>query len=78
MIDNPLILTFDCGTQSIRALLVDAKGNIVAKEQQTFSPYYSLKPVMPNRSPKFTKKRWPLFPTPSIRRIPIWSTASPA
>jgi len=52
MIDNPLILTFDCGTQSIRALLVDAKGNIVAKEQQTFSPYYSLKPGYAEQKPE--------------------------
>lgn len=41
---DPLILTFDCGTQSLRALLVDARGNIVAKEQIHFPPFYSLEP----------------------------------
>lgn len=42
--NNPIVLTFDCGTQSIRALLVDKFGNILAKEQKKFTPYYSLKP----------------------------------
>lgn len=44
MITDPLILTFDCGTQSMRALLVDTKGKIVAKEQISFPPFYSLEP----------------------------------
>lgn len=39
--NKPLVLTFDCGTQSIRALLVDKQGNIVAKVQHGFVPYYS-------------------------------------
>lgn len=51
MIDNPLILTFDCGTQSIRALLVDTKGTIVAKEQIPFVPYYSLQPGYAEQKP---------------------------
>ena len=41
MTDNPLVLTFDCGTQSVRALLVDKQGNIVGKAQKHFTPYYS-------------------------------------
>lgn len=41
---DPLILTFDCGTQSMRALLVDKKGDIVAKERVFFPPFYSLEP----------------------------------
>ena len=41
---NPLILTFDCGTQSMRALLVDTSGNVLAKEQVFFPPFYSLEP----------------------------------
>ncbi len=32
--DEPL-LAIDCGTQSVRALLIDLKGNIVAKRQRT-------------------------------------------
>ncbi|MFA5481305.1 MAG: FGGY family carbohydrate kinase, partial [Bacilli bacterium] len=51
MNNDPLILTFDCGTQSIRALLVDKKGNIVAKEQIPFVPYYSLKPGYAEQKP---------------------------
>ncbi len=49
---NPLILTFDCGTQSSRALLVDKKGNIVAKVQQKFEPYYSSKPGYAEQKPE--------------------------
>ncbi|MDD2434165.1 MAG: FGGY-family carbohydrate kinase [Bacilli bacterium] len=48
---NPLILTFDCGTQSTRALLVDKKGNVVAKEQEKFAPYYSTKPGYAEQHP---------------------------
>ena len=31
--NRPLILTYDVGTQSTRAILVDKQGNIVDKEQ---------------------------------------------
>ena len=51
MSNNPLVLTFDCGTQSIRALLVDKNGNIVAKEQIAFVPYYSLQPGYAEQKP---------------------------
>lgn len=37
---NPLVLTFDCGTQSMRALIFDKDGNIVAKAQEKYSPAY--------------------------------------
>lgn len=40
MSENPLVLTIDCGTQSFRVLLVDKKGQIVAKEQEYFLPPY--------------------------------------
>ena len=44
-ITNPLILTFDIGTQSARALLVGPDGHIVAKTQKAFDPpYFSLHP----------------------------------
>jgi len=51
MTTHPLVLTFDCGTQSIRALLVDKDGNIAAKEQKPFSPYYSVKPGYAEQKP---------------------------
>ncbi len=42
---NPLVLTFDIGTQSCRAVLVDDKGSILAKTQKGFDPpYFSPQP----------------------------------
>ncbi len=38
---DELVLAVDCGTQSVRALLVDLKGNIVAKRQQPLEGYSS-------------------------------------
>ena len=35
--NRPLILTYDVGTQSTRAILVDKQGNIVDKEQVKLS-----------------------------------------
>ena len=40
---EPLILSIDCGTQSIRAILFSLKGDIVDKEQIFYEPYFSLK-----------------------------------
>lgn len=39
---SELLLAIDCGTQSVRALLVDLRGEIVAKCQQTLDGYRSL------------------------------------
>ena len=42
---EPLVLTFDIGTQSARAVLVDDKGNLIHKTQKKFDPpYFSLQP----------------------------------
>jgi sugar (pentulose or hexulose) kinase len=42
---EPLVLTFDIGTQSARALLVNPKGEIVHKVQKIYeTPYYSKQP----------------------------------
>ena len=38
-----LILSIDCGTQSIRAILFTLKGDIIDKEQILYKPYFSLK-----------------------------------
>lgn len=43
-VEQPLALSFDCGTQSTRAILFDKTGNIVGKAKIEFNPYYSLKP----------------------------------
>ena len=39
---NPLILTFDCGTQSIRCTLVDKQGQIVAMVTQKTKECFAL------------------------------------
>ncbi|MDR2402993.1 MAG: FGGY-family carbohydrate kinase [Spirochaetaceae bacterium] len=42
---EPLILTFDIGTQSARALLVSPQGRILFKAQRAYeTPYYSIQP----------------------------------
>lgn len=38
---KPLILAFDCGTQSTRAMLFNEKGDIVGKCKVPFEPYFS-------------------------------------
>ncbi|MDR1465803.1 MAG: FGGY-family carbohydrate kinase [Oscillospiraceae bacterium] len=54
MANDPLILTFDMGTQSARALLVDSRGTIVAKAQRVYDPpYYSLQPGWAEQRPEF-------------------------
>lgn len=36
------VLSIDCGTQSIRALIFDKKGTLLAKSKQEFKPYFSV------------------------------------
>lgn len=43
MAKNPLILTFDCGTQSMRGLIFNSKGDLLAKEVESYPPYPSPK-----------------------------------
>jgi sugar (pentulose or hexulose) kinase len=38
------ILSIDCGTQSLRALLFNSEGELIAKEKIEYEPYYSVKP----------------------------------
>ncbi|MDD3946440.1 MAG: FGGY-family carbohydrate kinase [Clostridia bacterium] len=35
------VLSLDCGTQSIRAMLFDEEGNLLGKVKETFVPYFS-------------------------------------
>ncbi len=49
---KPHILAIDCGTQSIRALLFDERGNIIGKEKQEFEPYFSLQPGWAEQDPE--------------------------
>lgn len=46
-----MILSIDCGTQSIRALLFDFKGQLVDKEQIHYEPYFSLQAGQAEQQP---------------------------
>ena len=37
--ENKVILAIDCGSQSIKALIFDSKGTLLAKEQHIFEDY---------------------------------------
>lgn len=51
---EPLVLTFDIGTQSARAVLVNKKGDIVAVKQKKYAePYYSINPGWAEQRPDF-------------------------
>jgi len=50
---DDLFLTIDNGTQSIRALLFDLKGNLVAKSQITLDAYFSDSPGWAEQSPDY-------------------------
>lgn len=45
------ILTIDCGTQSVRAILFDDKGSIIGKEKVEFEPYFSKEPGWAEQDP---------------------------
>ena len=47
-----LILSIDCGTQSVRALLFDRAGTLIAKEKVAFSPYVSTQPGWAEQDPE--------------------------
>ncbi len=46
------ILSIDCGTQSIRALLFDAAGHVLAREQVSYEPYFSRRPGWAEQDPE--------------------------
>jgi sugar (pentulose or hexulose) kinase len=41
--DN-ILLSIDCGTQSLRTILFDSRGSIVGKAKMEYEPYFSIKP----------------------------------
>jgi sugar (pentulose or hexulose) kinase len=45
------LLAIDNGTQSVRALLFDPRGNLLAKERVTIEPYYSTAPGLAEQDP---------------------------
>jgi sugar (pentulose or hexulose) kinase len=52
MATGDYILAIDNGTQSVRALLFDPKGTLVAKERVEIEPYYSVKPGWAEQDPE--------------------------
>ena len=51
---KPLVMTFDIGTQSTRALLVDPEGNIEDMCREVYeAPYFSLNPGWAEQKPDF-------------------------
>lgn len=53
MTTDPLILAIDNGTQSVRALLFDAKGNLIGKGKQEIEPYFSEQPGWAEQHPDY-------------------------
>lgn len=50
---QPLILAIDNGTQSVRALLFDTRGNLVGKGKQEIEPYFSSQPGWAEQDPDY-------------------------
>ncbi len=50
---SEIILSIDVGTQSVRAVLFDLKGNILDIEKTEIKPYYSLKPGWAEQEPEY-------------------------
>jgi sugar (pentulose or hexulose) kinase len=53
MTTDPLILAIDNGTQSVRALLFDPKGNLRGKGKQEIEPYFSEQPGWAEQHPEY-------------------------
>ena len=47
------ILAIDHGTQSVRALLFDLKGNLVVKSRIPMEPYFSRNPAWAEQDPHY-------------------------
>ncbi len=52
MPDKPYVLAIDSGTQSVRAIVFDRKGNVVAREAAPHEPYFSLQPGWSEQRPE--------------------------
>jgi sugar (pentulose or hexulose) kinase len=50
--NKDLILAIDNGTQSLKATLFDGDGKLLAKEQLTFDPYFSIQPGWAEQDPQ--------------------------
>jgi len=52
MTAKDLILAIDNGTQSLKAIVFDARGNLLNKQQVAFDPYYSKQPGWAEQDPE--------------------------
>lgn len=52
MAQRELLLSIDNGTQSLKALLFDAEGNLAARQQVRFAPYFSDRPGWAEQDPR--------------------------
>ncbi len=52
MSDGPLILAIDCGTQSVRALLFDARGTLCGRAKIEMQPWFSPAPDRAEQDPE--------------------------
>jgi len=50
---DEVLLAIDNGTQSVRALLIDLRGNLIAKSQVPIEPYYSTHPGWAEQDPLY-------------------------
>ncbi|WP_346939993.1 FGGY-family carbohydrate kinase [uncultured Clostridium sp.] len=50
--EDKYVLSIDCGTQSVRALIFNGLGTLVAKEKLDFQPYFSNKPGWAEQDPE--------------------------
>lgn len=50
--DSQLVLTFDCGTQSVRAFIFDQRGKLYGKAKVEYEPYYSVEPGWADQDPQ--------------------------
>ncbi|MGH8458458.1 MAG: FGGY family carbohydrate kinase, partial [Nevskiales bacterium] len=51
MSHNKTLLAIDVGTQSVRAIVFDPAGNILAREQILIEPYFSKEPGWAEQNP---------------------------
>ena len=49
---NPVILSIDCGTQSLRTLLFSSTGELLDRVQIPYEPYYSVRPGWTEQDPE--------------------------
>jgi sugar (pentulose or hexulose) kinase len=52
MTADKTILSLDCGTQSLRALLLNSEGDVLGKAQIPYTPYFSEKPGWAEQDPE--------------------------